>query len=115
MTSIKTKKFFEITGIDTNFLNIHPKYWKTNEPFLASQKVVKGLICVNDAAERAIALYQQYKNCLSKESEKEKLIQVVEENRRIFKKLRRTDIVNVLTHDPDEAIDAGDAYADDDE
>lgn len=91
LTSTKTIKFFEITGIDTNFLNIHPKYWKTNQPFLASQKLVKSLICVN-AAERAIALY----HCLSKESEKEKLIQVVEENRRISKKLRRTDIVNVL-------------------
>lgn len=105
LTSIKTNKFFEILGIDTSFLEINPKYWQNNEQFRSAQKIVQNLICVNDAAERAISLYQRYKDNLCTEGGKANLIQVVEENRKMFSKLRRGDIVNVLQPNLDEEAD----------
>lgn len=56
---------------------------------------------VNDSAERAIALYQKYKDNLIVEKEKSNLIQLVENNRRTLNKMRRTDIVNTMLLQPD--------------
>lgn len=75
LTSIRTKTCFRIVGIDTDFLKLDPKHWKNNMQFRNAQEKVNNLTCVNDSAERAIALYQKYKDNVSDDGAKSNLIQ----------------------------------------
>lgn len=92
----RTLNFFKITGIDSSFLNQHPRLWENNKIYQKARKSVESLPVVNDAAERSIALYQQYKDKACGEEQRENLLQVVERERQKFKKLRKQDIVQAL-------------------
>lgn len=106
LSTSKTKTFFEITGINCDFLDLDPKYWKDNEQFQNAQKEVNNLVCVNDPAERAIALYQRCKDHIIKDTGRSDLVQVVEKSQKVYKKLRRTDILDALFPDSSDEEDA---------
>lgn len=78
-------KFFERFGIDTNFLQSDESTWSDNPDYLRGLKIVKHLQVVNDKAERAVKLTEEYINTLAKyEDQKQFVIQVVSEYKKKF-------------------------------
>ena len=53
------KKFFDILGISTNFIE-DPSLWPNLPSFVAARKTVAKLRVTNDTAERGVALIQEY-------------------------------------------------------
>lgn len=96
--SSKTKVFFKITGIAEDFLKIDPENWHESPCYLIAQKNIRDLVCVNDPAERSIALYQAVKDRSNNEVGKHNLVQVVEKSRSKFKKLRKMDILEAYAY-----------------
>jgi hypothetical protein len=93
--SDKTLSFFEILNVNKEFLKIHPRAWENTESYVCAKHIVTNLTVTNDAAERSISLYQNYKKVKNNEK-KRQLIQVAEEGRKKFKKLRKQDICEAL-------------------
>jgi hypothetical protein len=63
-------------------LTINPENWEASPRFLRMKQDIKSITVVNDSAERAMALMTEFNDTLTKnESEKQMLLQVVEENR----------------------------------
>lgn len=94
--SSKTMRFFAITGINSEFLAIPPHEWKRNQIFQEARDAAKKMVVVNDCAERSIALYQNYRDRCKEEIQMASLIQVAEEERKIYKKMRKGDIIEQL-------------------
>ena len=60
--STSTVNFFKKLGLNTDFLDVDPFDWHSNESYISTLNVVSGLQVVNDVAERAVALVKEY-NC----------------------------------------------------
>lgn len=87
-----TMRFFNITGINTDFFTEHPDHWSQSEDFIRAQNAANLLSVINDAAERSIALYQHCKDNIQIENQKKCLLQFTESQRKATKKLRKSDI-----------------------
>lgn len=73
-------KFFERFNIDTNFLHLNSSEWSENPEYLRGLEIVKHLKVVNDTAERAVKLTEEYINILARnEDDKQYVIQIVSE------------------------------------
>nr|CCQ71357.1 hypothetical protein CcPL6.029 [Cotesia congregata] len=78
-------QFFERFNIDKNFLKLDVETWADNNDYLEGLRIVKNLQVVNDVAERAIKLTQEYINILTtREDQKQYLIQVVSEYKKKY-------------------------------
>ena len=55
-----TMQFFEILGINTEFLNFDPSSWSNREDYKVARKLVKSLPVINDVSERAVALCGEF-------------------------------------------------------
>nr|CAR82250.1 hypothetical protein [Cotesia congregata] len=78
-------QFFERFNIDKNFLKLDVETWADNNDYLEGLRIVKNLQIVNDVAERAIKLTQEYINILTtREDQKQYLIQVVSEYKKKY-------------------------------
>ena len=53
--------FFIILGIPYSFLVIDPSEWPSNTGYKKSYDIVSKLLVLNDIAERAVALFCEYK------------------------------------------------------
>ena len=75
-----TKRFFELLDIDTRFFDEDPENWKDSPSYQAGLKQVEGLCVTNDAAERGVALIQEFTKCgkTKAEDQLQFLLQVVE-------------------------------------
>ena len=73
-----------LLGLDVIALSgIDPEGWNDIPLFQYTAHVVKSLKVVNDSAERSIALMSAFNESITrKESEMQKLIQIVEDNRK---------------------------------
>ena len=72
-----SRSFFETTGIDDAFLEVPVENWENNGSFQIAANLVKNLACVNDVAERGVALIQRFNSSISKDEEqKQYLLQV---------------------------------------
>ena len=77
-----TKRFFKHLHIETGFLEEDPTSWELREDYLAGLKTVQQLRVVNDNAERAVALIEEYNSIITrKENQKQYLLQVVQDHR----------------------------------
>lgn len=76
--SKESMKFFNATGISTQFLDKDPVVWETDEGFQEGLKIVTHFRVVNDAAERAVALATQFLkgNKLTNDEEQRQLLLV---------------------------------------
>ncbi|KAK3919959.1 Dimethylnonatriene synthase [Frankliniella fusca] len=78
----KTKEFFEIIGVDTDFLHQDPSVWPSLQSFNAAKTVVENLSVVNDCAERAVAIVKDFNNSITKqENDFQNLLMVVKQER----------------------------------
>lgn len=74
-----------------------PETWEKIPAFQATKAVVKSLKVINDAAERSVALMSSFNESITKtESEMQKLIQVVEDNRKRIPDARKSTLMSSL-------------------
>lgn len=73
-------------------------FWPTNKDYLMNKKIISQLKCVNDTAERGVALAQSYNNKLTtNENNQQQVFQVVENHRNNFKNHNKCTLVYGLT------------------
>jgi hypothetical protein len=57
-----SRTFFDVTMIDDSFLSLPPSEWPSTAAYTDAATTVSKLVCVNDCAERGVALEQHRKN-----------------------------------------------------
>ena len=92
-----TKAFFSILDLPHSFLEMSPETWSSNNEYKHAEKVVTNLKVVNDTAERGVKLIQDFNEVLCrKEDQKQFLLQVVQEHRRLYPDAKKTTVVTGL-------------------
>lgn len=90
--SSETLDFFKIFNLDTEFLLNDPADWSENLSFQNALQMVSKLKTVNDTAERGITLIEDYNSILTtNEEQKQFVLQVVSDYRKIFPDSKRKD------------------------
>ena len=78
-------KFFTTVNLRIDFLQVDPHQWCYNSEYKTALKYVQASKVVNDTAERGVALIQEFNADLTrKDDQKQFLLQVVAEHRRLF-------------------------------
>lgn len=78
-------KLFSRFRINTDFLNQDPITWNTNVSYLNGKEVIKSLKVINDIAERAVKLIQDYNGRVVRDAEQQEfLLRCVQEHRRLY-------------------------------
>jgi hypothetical protein len=91
-----SRSFFQTAGIDDGFLDQPVESWPLNDSFNFADSFVKNLVCVNDCAERGVALMQTFNATITKnEDQKQYLMQVVEKHRKDFKLCNRDKLMDI--------------------
>lgn len=82
-TNSQSLNFFRRFGLDCRFLKMDCAKWEKNRWYEESREKLKNLVVVNDCAERAIHLTEEYVNTRSHDEEqKQYLLQFVDESRK---------------------------------
>ena len=77
-----SRTFFVIMGIDDGFLKTDPEEWQDDPRYGVAAGKVSGIRVLNDFAERAVALMEDYNLTLTKDEEQTQyILQVVETHR----------------------------------
>ncbi|ESO12512.1 hypothetical protein HELRODRAFT_159064 [Helobdella robusta] len=68
-----------------SFLDVLVENWSDTPSFQVAAVFIKNLVCINDSAERGVALVQHFNETITKDAEqKQFLLQVVEQHRKNF-------------------------------
>ena len=79
--SVKSKNLFSRLNIDMSFLQESVSSWEQNATFVDAKKKVFSLKTVNDTAERAVKLTQDFhRKITAKEEQKQCLLRCVQEH-----------------------------------
>lgn len=90
--------FFERFDISKEFVALDPTLWSSNEDFLKGLRIVENLKVVNDTAERAVRLIEEYNNILTRnEDQKQFLLQVVTEFRKKIPDSKKETVIKGFT------------------
>ena len=93
-----TRQLFIALDIKDHFLTKSPDTWATDSNYIAGQQKVKSLKVVNDAAERGVALIQEFNTVLTvQEDQKQFLLQVVEKHRRDYPNAKKSTLNRLCT------------------
>lgn len=76
--------FFATAQLDSSFLTQPVNQWTDNDAYTTALNFVTNLACVNDCAERGIALIQQFNASTTDEEQRQYLLQVVDQHRKKF-------------------------------
>ena len=91
-----SRSFFQTVGVDDGFLALPVETWCDTPSYNAAAALVQNLSCVNDCAERGVALMQLFNESITKdEQQKQYLLQVVERHRKNFKNCNRESLRNM--------------------
>lgn len=83
--SVKSKFLFNRLQIDNTFLNKCPSTWSNDDSFQQAKKKLLGLKAVNDTAERAVKLMQDFHGLITvQEEQKQFLLRCVQEHRQVY-------------------------------
>ncbi|CAH2091214.1 unnamed protein product [Euphydryas editha] len=83
--SLKSKSLFNRLKIEDSFLHECPTLWSNNASFQEARKKISALRVVNDVAERAIKLMQDFHGLITVEEEqKQFILRCVQEHRKIY-------------------------------
>lgn len=83
--SIKSRKLFSRLKIDDNFLEKPVSTWEEDVAYLQAKRKVFSLRAVNDTAERAVKLMQDFHGLITaKEEQKQFLLRCVQEHRNLY-------------------------------
>ena len=75
-------RFFKVLNLDASFLNEDPATWDTCSSYIRATCVVRKFRFVNDTAECGVKLGLDFLNTAKKETRFQKLLQVVENDRK---------------------------------
>lgn len=93
--SQETLNFFKRFAIPTEFLKKDPKEWKNDSGYNLGLNIVNKLKVVNDSAERAVKLMEDFNPVLSKDEEEKQLImQVVADYRKQYPDTNKSTLSN---------------------
>ncbi|KAG7171975.1 putative Inosine-5'-monophosphate dehydrogenase 1b-like 7 [Homarus americanus] len=82
LASTNINCFFQTTLLDSGFFSKDPSQWNDDPQFLQSREILQELQVVNDVAERAVKVIQDYNSSITKsEDQKQYLLQVVTTHR----------------------------------
>lgn len=88
-----TITFFERFGFSTNFMEKDPSEWKNDENYKEVQQTLAHLQVINDHAERAVKLFSDFNQALTKdEKRKQFLLQVINKYRKNFPGYEKKDL-----------------------
>lgn len=91
-----SRSFFKTAVIDDSFLDIPVEQWPESQSYKTAFEFINNLACVNDSAERGVALIQNFNATITKDEEqKQFLLQVVEKHRHDFAKCNRADLMDI--------------------
>lgn len=90
-----TVSFFEILGMNCNFLNEDPEQWDTLEEYKNSKLKLESLAVINDCGERGVALVQNYTQKITRnEDQLQYLLQVVDDHRKKFPNANKSTLTS---------------------
>lgn len=93
----RTLEFFNQLKLSSDFLNIAPEHWAENDSYKLCCDTIKSIKCVNDIAERGIALIQKYNRTLTKDEEqKQFILQIVQLHRQQYPNCNKLNFINNL-------------------
>lgn len=93
--SSKTMEFFERFYITTEFLLSDPSEWSQKDDYKNGLDICRAIHVVNDSAERAVKLFSDYNEKLTKKEEQKQFIpQVVQYYSQIFQSHNKSDLLN---------------------
>ncbi|XP_050525397.1 uncharacterized protein LOC126907777 [Daktulosphaira vitifoliae] len=72
--SKSSMKFFKRFDINTNFLNLDPSNWNTDNFYLHGKEIVCSLKVVNDSADKAVKVMEDFHESLTVNDEKAELL-----------------------------------------
>ena len=90
-----SRDFFLTTGIDNSFLDIPVDNGPFTKSFKEATAMANHIVCINNCAERGIALTQTFNATNKHEEQLQYLLQVVEQHREIFPKYERDYLQNM--------------------
>ncbi|ESO01544.1 hypothetical protein HELRODRAFT_174506 [Helobdella robusta] len=80
--------------IPQNFLSSSPDMWNNDNDYIIGQRKVRSLKVVNDAADKGVALIQEFNRVVTNdEDQKEYLLQVIEKHRKDFPNPKKSTII----------------------
>jgi hypothetical protein len=80
-----SRSFFTVLELDDSFLGVPVELWPETQSFVEASAAANHLACVNDCAERGVALIHDFNARAKDEVQKQYLLQVIEQHRRNFK------------------------------
>lgn len=96
LASLNTShSFFETTGLDDSFLSEPVTSWSELDSYNQAASLAKNIACINDCAERGVALIQDFNLSTRDEVQKQYLLQIVEKHRQNFKTCNREQLMNI--------------------
>ena len=97
--SVKSKNLFSWLNIDRSFLQERVSSWEQNATFVEAKKIVFSLKAVNDTAERAVKLKQDfYEKITAKEEQKQYLLRCVQEHRKLYHDCKKDTFKRKYSH-----------------
>ena len=88
-----TVTFFERFNFPMNFMDKDPREWKDDEEYKEIQRTLAELQVVNDHAERAVKLFSDFNQSLTKDEKgKQYLMQVIGKYRQDFPGISKSDL-----------------------
>lgn len=86
-------KLFSRFNIDDGFLQNDPVSWESSPSFLNGKQIINSLKIVNDTAERAVKLMEEYNSTLTlDEEQKQFILKCVQEHRKIFPDCKKSTL-----------------------
>ena len=83
-----------------DWLKESPEKWEENPDYMKMFKFANSVKLTNDVAERGVKLIDDYSKCLTKDcEEKKRLIQVVQNHRRLVPELERKYLIDYNLND----------------
>jgi len=104
-----TMRFFRLLDIETRFLEKYSSLCELKNDYIEGLHTVQQLWVVHDIAERGVALIEKYNKIITKkETQKQYLLQVVQDHRRRFPECKKVPLWclrMMLTSDTNKALD----------
>jgi len=90
LASTNTQKVFKILGIETSFFSVPVDAWTENGDYIRGKRIVDGLKVVNDHAERAVKIVQDYnRSVTTREEDFQSLLLGVSAHRRTLQDFKK--------------------------
>lgn len=96
--SVKSKNIFSRLKVDSSFLQESVSSWEENAAYVEAKKKFLSLKAVNDIAERAVKLIQDFHGLITADEEqKQFLLRCVQEHRKMYPDCKRETLRKKMT------------------